>query len=51
MKTDQSGNSIIESHLHYNHEKYEQDIMVRQVIRNLIKKKVQKEICERPFKY
>lgn len=39
MKTDKSGNIILESHLNHNHEKDEHDIMVRQVIRNSVKRK------------
>lgn len=43
-------NTILESHLNHNHEKDEHNIMVRQVIRNSVKRKAQDDVCERPLK-
>ena len=39
MKTDLSGNTVIESHLEHNYENDKQDIMVRQIIRNSVRRK------------
>lgn len=49
MKTNESGDTVIESKLEHNHEK-EQNIMVRLVIRNSLKRKAQDDICEQPLK-
>lgn len=50
FKIGESGDTVIENKLDHNHEKDVQDIMVRQVIRNSLKRKAQDEICERPLK-
>ncbi|KAF0686992.1 Uncharacterized protein FWK35_00038294, partial [Aphis craccivora] len=50
MKTDMSENTIIDSSLNHNHDLESEGKMMRQVIRNSVKRKAQEELCERPLK-
>jgi hypothetical protein len=50
MKTDMSEKTIIDSNLNYSHEIESEGKMMRQVIRNSIKRKALEELCERPLK-
>jgi len=50
MKTDMSEKTIIDSNLNHNHDLESEGKMMRQVIRNSVKRKAQEELCERPLK-
>jgi uncharacterized membrane protein YfhO len=50
MKTDMSEKTIIDSNLNHSHEIESERKMMRQVIRNSVKRKAQEELCERPLK-
>jgi hypothetical protein len=51
LKTNESGDTvIIENKLERNYEKDEQNIMFKQVVRNLLKKKSQNKICGQPHR-
>lgn len=50
MKTDASGKTVVESHLHHNHELESDGNMLRQMVRNSVKRKAREQIYERPQK-
>lgn len=50
MKTDMSENTIIDSNLNQNYGLESEGKMMRQVVRNFVKRKTEEELCERPLK-